>query len=137
MPCGGQGQCLQVHPAIILPSSAWYGARVGGTKTYIFNPSLRLVLYQFLHTVSSCRHETIHYTQQTATNTTTMVVEPLAPPATRIWSIHTIQCMVDLAEGLGKGTGQKNTVVTLKFYLYYKRLKGVGVVVGVYRKYIR
>jgi len=45
--------------------------------------------------------------------------------------------MGDLAEGLGKGTGQKNTVVTLKFYLYYKRLKGVGVVVGVYRKYIR
>ncbi len=55
-----------------------------GTKTYIFNPSLRLVLYQFLHTVSSCHLETIHYTQQTATNTVTMVAEPLAPPATRI-----------------------------------------------------
>jgi hypothetical protein len=34
--------------------------------------------------VSSCRHKTIHYTQQTATNTSTMVAEPLAPPATRI-----------------------------------------------------
>ncbi len=61
-----------------------YGARVHGTKTYIFNPSLRLVLYQFLHTVSLCHHETIHYTQQTATNTVTMVAEPLALPVTRI-----------------------------------------------------
>ncbi len=91
-----------------------YGARVRGTKTYIFNPSLSLVLYQFLHTVSLCRHETIQYTQQTATNTATMVAEPLAPPATRIWSIHTIQCTGNLAEGLGEGTGQRNTVVTLK-----------------------
>jgi hypothetical protein len=61
-----------------------YGACVRETKTYIFIPSLRLVLYQFLHTVSSCHHRTIHYTQQTATNTGTMVAEPLAPPATRI-----------------------------------------------------
>ncbi len=91
-----------------------YGARVRGTKTYIFNPSLRLVLYQFLHTVSLCCHETIHYTQQTATNTATMMVEPLAPPGTMIWSIHMIQCAGDVAKGLGEGTGQRNTVVTLK-----------------------
>ncbi len=64
-------------------SNDWYGARIRGTKTYMFNTSLRLVVYQFLHTVSLCHHETIHYTQQTATNTVTMVVEPLAPPATR------------------------------------------------------
>jgi hypothetical protein len=64
--------------------TTWYGARVRGTKTYIFNPSLSLVLSQFLHTVSSGHHKTIHYTQQTATNTATMVAEPLAPPATRI-----------------------------------------------------
>jgi hypothetical protein len=38
-----------------------YDARVLGTKTYIFNPSLRLVLYQFLHTASLCHHKTIHY----------------------------------------------------------------------------
>ncbi len=62
----------------------WYGARIRGTKTYIFNPSLRLVLYHFLHMVSLCYHETIHYTQQTATNTAIMVAEPLAPPVTRI-----------------------------------------------------
>jgi hypothetical protein len=71
-------------------------------------------LYQFLHTVSSCHHKTIHYTQQTATNTVTMVAELLAPPVTRILSSHTIQCMGDLVEGLGKGTSQRNTVVTLK-----------------------
>jgi hypothetical protein len=62
----------------------WYGACIRGTKTYIFNPTLRLVLYQFLHTVGSCHHKTIHYTQQTATNTATMVAELLAPPGTRI-----------------------------------------------------
>ncbi len=92
----------------------WCGSRVVGTKTYIFNPSLRLVLYQFLHMVSLCHHKTIHYTQQTATNTATMVAKPLTPPATRIWSIHTIQRMSDLAEGLGEGTGWWNIVVTLK-----------------------
>ncbi len=95
-------------------SGTRYGAGVCGTKKYIFNPSLKLVLYQFLHTVSSCRHETIHYTQKTATNTVTMVAEPLAPPATRIWSIQTIQCTGNLAEVLGEGTVRRNTVVTLK-----------------------
>jgi hypothetical protein len=65
-------------------TSMGYGARVRGTKTYIFNPILRLVLYQFLQTVSLCCHKIIHYTQQTATNTATMVAETLAPPVIRI-----------------------------------------------------
>ncbi len=107
-------QILHWDNLIKVPPHAWYGACIRGTKTHIFNLSLRLVLYQFLHTVSSCLHETIHYTQQTATNTATMVAEPLAPPATRIWSIHAIQCAGNLAEGLGEGTSWRNMVLTLK-----------------------
>jgi hypothetical protein len=82
--CPNSNETILGHLAQQRQNIRWYGAHVCGTKTYIFNPSLRLVLYHFLHSVSLCHHETIHYTQQTATNTATMVAEPLAPPATRI-----------------------------------------------------
>jgi hypothetical protein len=50
----------------------------------------------------------------TAANTSTMVVEPLAPPATRIQSIHLIYPTGNPREGLVEGTGQRNLAATLK-----------------------
>jgi hypothetical protein len=54
-----------------------YGARVGGSKYYAVNLILRLFLYQFYIQQAQV------YPQQhkQPTNTTTMVMEPLAPPA--------------------------------------------------------
>ncbi len=63
--------------------------------------------------VSWC-HKNSHSTQQTAANTAAMVVEPLAPPATRIQSIHLIYCAGDPRDGLVEETGQKIPAVTLK-----------------------
>ncbi len=73
----------------------WYGASQCVPQSSAVNLFLRLFLYQ-------C-HKTSHNTHQTATNFTSMVAEdPLAPPATWIWSIHIIQCVGDPEEGLGE-----------------------------------
>ncbi len=48
---------LCIHP---VPAKARCGASLGGTLCDIINLILRLVLYHFLHTLSSWHHESIH-----------------------------------------------------------------------------
>jgi hypothetical protein len=63
------------------PWTSRYGARMGGPKYYAINLILRLFLYHFFtnnELVASQVHPQQH---KQPTNTTTMVMEPLAPPA--------------------------------------------------------
>jgi hypothetical protein len=60
------------------------GARVGGSQSNVFNPTLRLFSHiscTRLHTTSDDDQTRRHKKHKQKTNTTTMVVEPLAPPA--------------------------------------------------------
>jgi hypothetical protein len=59
----------------------WYGAHMGGPKYYAVNLILRLFLYHFC-TYNKLVTSQIHLQQhKQPTNTTTMVMELLAPPA--------------------------------------------------------
>ena len=63
---------------------SWYGASLGGTLCFINNPTLRLFSHisrTRLHTTSDDDQMRRHKKHKQKTNTITMVVEPLAPPA--------------------------------------------------------
>jgi hypothetical protein len=69
-----------------LPSigNLWYGARVGGTKNYTINLIVRqcvylTVMFWYFFTYNEFDRNT--QPQHNTTNITTMVVEPLSPPA--------------------------------------------------------
>ena len=75
-----------------------YGARMGGPKYYAVNLILRLFVPFFAY-VELRVHPKQH---KHTTNITTMVVEPLAPPAMWIWWFHATRGAGGLAHILSK-----------------------------------
>jgi hypothetical protein len=69
-------------------TTSWCGASQCGAQSNVFNPTLRLFSHTCLHISRTRLHTTSdenqmsrHKKHKQQTNTTTMVVEPLAPPA--------------------------------------------------------
>jgi hypothetical protein len=80
------------------------GARLGGAQSNVCNPTLRLFSHTCLHISRTRLHTTSeddqtrrHKKHKQQTNTITMVVEPLAPPAAWIWWTHAAQGVGGLA----------------------------------------
>jgi hypothetical protein len=68
----------------VLQKRCGYGASLGGTLCFINNPTLRLFSHisrTRLHTTSDDDQTRRHKKHKQKTNTITMVVESLAPPA--------------------------------------------------------
>jgi hypothetical protein len=81
-----------------------YGASLGGALCYINNPTLRLFSHTCLHLSHTRLHTTSdddqtrwHKKHKQQTNTITMVVELLAPPAAWIWWTHAARGVGGLA----------------------------------------
>ncbi len=66
---------------ILLIPSMRYGARMGGSKSNAINLILRLFLHHILHTMKLVTSRVHPQQHKQPANTTTMVMELLAPPA--------------------------------------------------------